>query len=426
MAPVRFILSYVAFVLLWPWLRRNRKLSQGRAQRWGRYPPLAPHTGRPRIWWHGASAGDIIALLPTLRAVHAKNDQCDFVMTALTDSGHMVAAREAGALAQVHYAPWDLPHCVARALDALAPDVLVLEYAELWPNLIFAARARQVAVVLHNGRLSAHRVRGYRWLSRLAGNVFTPFSALLMRDAQQAARAVALGANAARVHVTGDTKFDHVAQRPSPGEVMRLARALSLPPGPLVWVAGSTHDGEEAHMFAAHQQICRALAVAPILIVAPRYIDRAQTLLALAERFALHAVRRSQLGAAAPKAGDVVILDTWGELFTAYALASVVFVGGSFVPRGGQNVLEPAAQGCPVLFGPFMHNFTEAAQLLAGHGGQQLDTPAQLAPVLLTWLRDAPLRRRLGDAARAQVRAQCGAAACNAAHILQAASGVSA
>ncbi|MEL6546027.1 MAG: glycosyltransferase N-terminal domain-containing protein, partial [Myxococcota bacterium] len=250
MTLVRALLSYVVFVLALPILIAHPKLRRGYRQRLGWYRkreiPTAPG---PRVWMHGASAGDVLALIPTVRALKSMRPDTQVMISTTTNTGRAMAMKFKDEIASVVYQPYDIPGAVNRALARLKPDVLVLEYTELWPQLIHRSGRRGVSVVLHNGRFSGQRLYRYRWLFRIAGNVLAGLSALLMRDEIGAESARALGAPDERVRVTGNTKFDNLPQPPSPDALVALREALGLQADALVWVAGSTHEGEEELLF---------------------------------------------------------------------------------------------------------------------------------------------------------------------------------
>jgi 3-deoxy-D-manno-octulosonic-acid transferase len=407
----RALLSYLAFLAALPFLLLHPKVRRGFRERLGLYPRTWPELGPgPRVWLHGASAGDVLALMPLVHELHRRSSSVQIVLTTMTNSGRAMAERERAHLAATAYVPYDLPGAVRRVLHHVRPHVLVLEYTELWPQLVRGAEREGVALVLHNGRISQARFRSYRWLFALFGNLLQPFALLLMRDEEDADRARALGASDGQVRVTGNTKFDNLGQAPPTAKVEELRAALGAQPATATtWVAGSTHEGEEElvlGVFAGLRQAHPSLR----LVIAPRYTERAEKVAQLAARRGFSTRLRSAPGGAA----DVVVLDTIGELAACYHLADVVFVGGSFTPRGGQNILEPAACGKPVLFGPSMHNFADSVQVLLGRGGIQVSGPGQLAKVLADLLADPAHCAELGEMARAQVSRVRGAARRNA------------
>jgi 3-deoxy-D-manno-octulosonic-acid transferase len=332
----------------------------------------------------------------------------------MTNSGLAMARKRLGGTADVVlYAPYDLPLATRRAVRRLAPDLLVLEYTEIWPNLIRAARAAGARIALTNGRFSPERLSRYRAFFRAIGNPLLDIDLFLMRSDEEAERALRLGAPPDRVWVTGNTKFDALALEPDPARAEALRREMGLDPRAPVFMAGSTHEGEEELVLEVYRGL---LARHPglKLVVAPRYVERAGRIMALAVE-AGFSVRLRSGGAAAGSAQ----LDSIGELATAYRLATLVFVGGSFVRRGGQNVLEPAGQGRPVLFGPHMDNFKDSLQVLVGRGGIQVATPEQLFKVAQELLARPAKIAELGELAREAVSQIRGASGRNVDHMLR-------
>jgi len=400
--------EYVVFWLILPLLLLHPRVRQGIRVRFGFYDPAPSLRGGPRIWLHGASAGDVLGLVPIVKELKALRPDARIIVSAITDSGASMARQRlvAQGLADLAtFLPYDLPGACRRAIAALRPDVLVLEYTELWPQLIAAAYEAQVKLALTNGRLRPRNVPRYRILFRLAGNLLEKFDVLMMRAEDEAERALLLGAPRERVHVTGNTKFDALAVSVPEQEDASLRHALALGPERL-WVCGSTHEGEESgllRVFAVLQKEHPDLR----LLIAPRYIERAQRVLGLARSLGLRARLRSEPGGPEP----VIVLDTIGELVRAYQLATVVFVGGSFGRRGGQNILEPAACGKPVLFGPRMENFQDSVQVLVGRGGLQVKDPVALLRLMRDLLARPEEIRKLGELAREAVSSVRGASA---------------
>jgi 3-deoxy-D-manno-octulosonic-acid transferase len=257
--------------------------------------------------------------------------------------------------------------------------------------------------VLTNGRIGPDNVRRYRLLFALAGNLLARFDLLLMRAEEEAERALALGAPRAAVRVTGNTKFDALSVSVPAVADERLRAALGLGGEPL-WVCGSTHEGEEGRLLEVYQRLLPDWPRLRLLL-APRYTERAGKVLQLAQEKGL----RARLHSAGGGPAQVVVLDTVGELVNAYTLAAVVFVGGSFTKRGGQNILEPAACGKPVLFGPHMENFRDSVQVLLGRGGLQVNTARALEQLLRELLARPDELAKLGAMAREATAAVRGA-----------------
>lgn len=410
------IVSYLAFLLGLPILLTHPKLRDGVRARLGFYRDLPHPPGSPRFWLHGASAGDLLSLQPIMRELKARVPGCSIVVTTITNSGLAMARKKLADVADaVVFAPYDLPGPTRRAVAALRPDVLVLEYTEIWPNLIRAASRAGVRIALTNGRFDPRKVSRYRAFFRAIGNPLRRIDCFLMRSDEEAERVLSLGAAPDRVWVTGNTKFDALVLDGLGGREDALRAEMGLDPARPVFMAGSTHEGEEEIVLAVYTRLA-VRHPGLQLVLAPRYVERSGKLMALAAEAGL-AVRLRSGGAAAGSA-QVTILDTIGELAIAYRLATLVFVGGSFVTRGGQNVLEPAAQGCPVLFGPHMENFKDSVQVLQGRGGIQVATPDQLLKVADELLSRPDQLRELGAMARGAVGAIRGASARNVDHLL--------
>ena len=403
----------LVFALALPILLLHKKTRTGTRLRFGFYPHEAfPRTGRPRIWLHGASAGDLLSISPMIRELKARFPACNIVVSTLTNSGYLMGKERIQSADAITFVPWDMPGPTRRAFRAIDPDLLVLEYAEIWPNLIRAAKRHGARVAVTNGRFSPSRLSSYRLLFSLIGNPLKSIDLFLMREDEEAERVLRLGAPLDRVWVTGNTKFDALLpadQAALGGE--DLARAFGFPAGAPIFICGSTHEGEEPVLLEVFR---RLLAEHPELrlVLAPRYIERAARVKALAEGAGLPTRLRTEKGASLPPP-RVAVLDTIGELSLAYRLATLVFVGGSFTTRGGQNILEPAAQGKPVLFGPHMENFHDSVQVLVGRGGIQVKDGDHLYRVAHELLARPEKMREVGELARVAVSQIRGASARN-------------
>jgi 3-deoxy-D-manno-octulosonic-acid transferase len=411
------IASYLALLVLAPVLLTHPKLRHGIPFRLGFYRrSFDTGAGSPRVWLHGASAGDLLALQPMMKEMKRRMPGCCIIVSTITNSGLAMARKKLAEADVVVYAPYDLPLATRRAARRLRPDLLVLEYTEIWPNLISAAKAAGARIALTNGRFHPEKTRRYRLFFALIGNPLARLDLFLMRSDEEAERVLALGAAPDRVWVTGNTKFDALVLDPEPGREVELRAEMGLDPARPVFMAGSTHEGEEELVLGVYRQL---LARHPglQLVVAPRYVERAGRILGLSAEAGFSARLRSA-GAAAGSA-QVTVLDTIGELATAYRLATLVFVGGSFVSRGGQNVLEPAGQGRPVLFGPHMENFKDSVQVLVGRGGIQVATPEQLLKVAQELLARPEAIAELGDLARQAASSLRGASVRNVDHMMR-------
>ena len=370
----------------------------GLAERLGAHPGAS---GARPIWLHGASAGEVPAAARLARALQTRGDA---VAGSATSAAGRALWRELAPRVPSGFAPLDHPWCVARALARVAPRALVLVETELWPIWISLAHTRGVRVAIVSARLSERSFARYRAARPLLRRVLARVDAIGARSQLDAERFVAIGAVPARVSLTGDLKLepDAGAAQIAPDLAARLGDV------PLI-VAGSTHAGEEQAALAA-LAAAEAAGLRCALVLAPRRSERAGEVLALA-RGGRRARLRS-VGEGAPlRAGEVLVLDTLGELPALWARASVAFVGGSLAPGvGGHNLLEPAQHGRFVLHGPHVENAREAAELLAACGAAQrvVDAP-DFARAVVGALRDPARSEALGAAGRTALEANRGA-----------------
>jgi 3-deoxy-D-manno-octulosonic-acid transferase len=362
--------------------------------RLGYGPATAPAAGAG--WIHAVSVGEAMAAAPLLEELRRRHPELPLVMTTVTETGARVVRDQFAHLVSHRFFPLDLPGAVERVTRAINPVFLVCMETELWPNLLRRLGARQVPIMIASGRLSDRSFRRYRLVRPFMRSLLEPVSVFAMQSAEDARRMIALGARAERVFVTGNVKGDAVPAAAGAAELWH--RLLGFRPGQRVWIAGSTHRGEEEAVLDAHAAAGPRGSIA--LILAPRHPDRVDEVLGTVTARGWPALRRTRLPV---RRGDdaVVVLDTIGELAQVYAVADAVFVGGSLVPIGGHNMLEPARLGKPVLFGPHTENFREPAALLeASGGGVRVQNVAELAAALRALLADASLRARVGAAAR--------------------------
>ena len=364
------------------------------AERFGRYGHELP--AEPRCWIHAVSVGEAATAVPLVEAIGRRWPELAVVMTTVTPTGARVVADRLGGKVTHRYFPFDLPGSVRRALGTVKPQFFIGMETELWPNFLRALERRGVPAMIANGRISDRSFRRYHRVRFLTALMLRDISVFAMQSQEDARRIIALGALPERVVVTGNLKTD-LAPAEAGGEAV-WQRLLGIAEGDLVWIAGSTHRGEETAVLQAFKRL-RVRFPTLALLLAPRHPDRAAEVERLAADAGLGTIRRSEL----PRDRErhaVVILDTVGELAQIYRVATVVFVGGSLVPTGGHNMLEPALLRKPVLFGPHTSNFRESAELLLhAEGAVLVADGGQLEARVGELLSDADRRRRMGEAA---------------------------
>lgn len=365
------------------------------------------------IWVHAVSVGEVLSARPVVAALGEAYAESPVLVSTTTETGQEVARKHFG---EAFYYPLDFSFSVRGAFDAIRPRAVVLMELEIWPNFLAEAKKRGVPVAVANGRISGRSFRRFRAVGSFARSLLDRVDAWAVQTEAYADRLVSLGVPAERVEVVGSLKFDAV--EPGSDEERRLAERarLTLAADALVLVGGSTHRGEERALLAAYSAL-RAEFPALRLVLVPRHPERYVEVEAEIRRAGFASVRKTTLGArgASPLGrGEILLVDTMGELAAVYGAADAVFVGGSFVRRGGQNMIEPAAHALPVLFGPHTFNFAEPVEkLLACGGAVRVASETALQAALARLLASPEERRRIGDAGRACVERERGATARN-------------
>jgi len=363
---------------------------------------------RPTIWIHAVSLGEVVAVTPLVKELHRLHPDHRLLVSTVTETGREAVEHRLTGIAEHRYAPLDVPWAVSRAIAQWRPVLYAFVETELWPNLLWTLRDRQVPTVMVNGRLSSRSFARQHIVGLISfyRSVLRSLTLCLMQSERDVQRIVALGADADRVHRTGNIKFDQ--PMPSMAADTSLRTELGLHEGESLLLAGSTHAGEEEALVAAYRQI---LGTHPntVLMLAPRHIERAADVVTMIKAAGLPVQRKSRLDSVGSGA-RVIILDTRGELARAYHEATVAFVGGTLVPVGGHNLLEPAVWGKPVLFGPYTDHCAEIATLLLEAGGAvRVSAADDLARTVCAWLGDPAACRLVGEAARHTVSDNQGA-----------------
>lgn len=408
---MRLLYTYLFYVLL-P-LIFLRLLWRSRAapayrRRWGERLAYFPAMGGAQpIWIHAVSVGETLAAVPLVQALQTRFPGVPILMTTTTPTGSERVRAAFGDQVQHVYAPYDVPAIVQRFLDKTRPRLVIVMETELWPNLFHAVRARDIPLLIANARLSERSVRGYRRLGALVRSTMACIDVIAAQSRADAERYALIGATQEQLRITGNIKFDMplVDEPRQTGLALRRGWGMERP----VWIAASTHEGEDEQVLAAHR---RLLIEYPelLLILVPRHPERFDRVASLCQEQGFAVARRSLGDVGVGK--QVYIGDTMGELMQMYAAADAAFVGGSLVASGGHNLLEPAVLGLVPVTGPHLFNFQQIAELLAAADALEVvDEEAALAACIERLLADAALRQEAGARAKQVVEANRGALA---------------
>jgi len=399
------ILLIFFFSIFWPFF--IQKIRKGLKERLGFLNEKAKRIreGNP-IWAHAASVGEVVAVGNLIRAFKNKWPDYNFVISTLTSTGQAMAKKVIPDARGCVYFPLDFSCVVRRVLDTIKPKMFIIAETELWPNFIKEAKKRAIPIMVANGRISMNSFRKYKLVKFFMKRVLENIDLFIMQSHLDAERIISLGADASRVTVTGNLKFDV-------GTDILLHQAnLNLEENRVIFVAGSTHRGEEETILNVYREISKSYSNI-VLILAPRHPQRVTEVERLLNSRNFKFAKRTNLTFPfqANSLNGIVLLDTIGELTRFYALAKIVFVGGSLVPAGGHNILEPASLGKGVLFGPYMGNFEEIAQAFISKGaGKVVCNGEELLKSILELLSHPEELEAMGRAALEIIEAHKGAA----------------
>ncbi len=378
------VLLFFALLTLLPVYILKLKLLRGESlhltERFGFTTPRRDPRRRA-IWIHAVSVGEVLSLQNLVTQLRARHPSWQIFFSTLTNTGYRMARQKLKDADHIFFVPFDFGWSVRRVMDAIRPSVFILAESEFWPNLLREARRHSAAVILANGRVSDRSFRRYRALKRLAARLWGSVDLFLVQTEQDKARLEELGVPAGRLRVTGNLKSEVRLKGWTQAELGRMKKQIGLPSRGKVVVAGSTREGEEALLLEGFRH-GRLRSKDSFLILAPRHLERVEEVKKLCRNAGWTVRRRTRLKPG--QTWDVLILDTMGELAHFYALCDAAFVGGSLVPWGGHNILEPAFYGKPIFFGPYMHNFAYLARTFTRTGGARIvRTKADLARVFL-------------------------------------------
>jgi 3-deoxy-D-manno-octulosonic-acid transferase len=357
--------------------------------------------GRRPIWVHAVSVGETIAVKPLIASLRRKFPDNPILVSNMTETGRQVATGIETIDCCIYF-PFDFGFAARRLLRLFDPLAVIIAETEIWPNFIRTAKELQIPTIIVNGRISDRSAGRYLRLRRFFSTVLGDMSALCMQSAEDARRIIAIGAPEDRVHVTRNLKFDILVRVVEPAEIRLTRELFRLPVNNPIITAGSTHPGEEEQLLAVYRQLIGS-GVDCVLVLVPRHPERTAEVAKLIAAAGCNCRLRSQLqqDSAVIAPGEVLLVDTIGELLNLYMAADIAFVGGSLVPLGGHNMLEPASLGRPVIFGKHISNFREiAALMLEYRAAIQVVDGSGLADALLSLLANRESMRQLGENGR--------------------------
>lgn len=388
---------------------RHGKYRRGLGQRLGLVPGRFRQSTQPSIWVHAVSVGEVLAVSELVTALRAQFPDHRVVISTTTDTGQRLAASRFGA-ENVFYFPLDFAFAARRWIAALQPALIVIAETEFWANFLRVAHQSGAKIAVVNARISDRSLPGYRRWKAILTRVLRNVDLFLAQTSEDARRLVAIGADAGRVMVGGNLKYDVPPPAVAP-IVDRLRSALDAASAHPVLVCGSTVEGnpqsEEALLAEAFYKVL-ARHRAAVMLLAPRHPERFEAVAAILQQAKLKFFRRSQWNGES-LSGAVLLIDSIGELSSLYALADIAFVGGSLIPRGGHNIIEPAQHGVPILIGPHTENFRDIVELFRSQDAVWIVNPADLSSAFLDLLADEDQRRALGRRATEALSSQHGA-----------------
>lgn len=392
-----------------------RSVSRGRrpafGERFGRVPPaaLAKIGKRPVIWLHAVSVGESIAARPLLKELRRRYPAHAILISNTTETGRSISSTFNEKDTCIYF-PFDFVPAVRRALEQIKPKLVIIMETEIWPNFTREATRRDIPVILANGRISDRSFDRYLKFRYFFRQSLQMFSNLCMQSDTDVERIIAIGAQRELTLATGNLKYD-INLRTKDDETKRQLRdKYGIPEGVIALTAGSTHPGEEQYVISMYREQTKTTGNL-FLILVPRHPERSAEVAALLKASGLVFRRRTELsGTDAFEPGEVLLVDTVGEMMDIYTLSDVAFVGGSLVPTGGHNLLEPASAGIPCIFGPNMNNFREITELVLHYGaGIQIESPEGLEATMKTLVTSPELRRVLGQNGMKMIRDNGGA-----------------
>jgi 3-deoxy-D-manno-octulosonic-acid transferase len=377
----------------------QKKFRSQLIQRMGFYQGL---TFKRPIWVHAASVGEVFCTVPLLKRIKREFPHCEIVLTTMTSTGNEAAKTHLPEADRVLFFPIDHPLTLRRAIERIQPGLLLIAETELWPNLLRSCGKKGIPIILFNGRISEKSFRGYLFFKFLFKECLKYVSLFLMQTKEDQDRIIEIGAESDKTRVVGNLKFDQTFPSFNQEAVAKLAKSIGLQGKKNILIAGSTHSGEEEILLSLFKEL-RKINSHLILILAPRHLARLEEVERILEQQSISWVRRTSLAMTQDhqeqkEPREVILLDTMGELMSLYSLGTLVFVGGSLVPIGGHNPLEPLFFKKCVFFGPYMFHFFEISRRLIEAGGAiQVKDREDLTFQMKRLLTDEEARRKTGE-----------------------------
>lgn len=368
-------------------------------------------SGSPRIWVHAVSVGEVTAASPVIAALRSCFPDACIILSTSTETGQDMARRLVPEATAVIYYPLDIPYVIRKMIENIKPDLFIATETELWPNFIRICREKNVKIVMINGRISRRSYKKYFMTRFFWRHILKAIDEIGVISEVDAVRMKSIGMPASRVCVMGNAKYDSLAAKASPELKEEISRKLNISDGEFLLVAGSTHDGEEKIILSVYKELLKNRPYFKLIMI-PRHVERGPAVIEMVKEAGFDdVISMKDINEGKKRAGErIIVVDVIGELFKIYSLATVVFCGGSLVPRGGQNILEPAAWGKVIFFGPYMDDFLNERDILESSGaGITVKDEAELIEGILKAISDEKSLAHKGEAGRKVVIDNMGA-----------------
>lgn len=367
----------------------------------------------PRVWVHAVSVGEVTAAAPIVASLKKKRPEVEIIFSTSTETGQEMAKKFVKEASAFIYFPLDIPLVVRKIIKMAAPDVFVLVETELWPNFLNICKKRGVAMLMVNGRISPRSYRRYRLTRFLWKNVLNHLDDAGMISPVDARRIIDIGMDSTKIKILGNAKYDGLASMVSPALQQEISRRCNVLANEKFFVAGSTHPGEDEIIIKVYGKLLERYPDFKMILV-PRHIERTHDVMGLLKQAGFHdVIKLSDIDHGRKRDQErIIVVDVIGELFKIYSLATVVYCGGSLVPRGGQNILEAAAWGKVIFYGPFMEDFSQEKTLLEEAGcGITISNEEELLKGIIQVLANPEETKKRGEKGKAVVLANIGASA---------------